>query len=88
MYTVHVKLTATEFRRNLFTILGRVVEGETVEIGYKGSSVRVVSSSFTSKLARARRRRALLCDPDAIVSTDKKLLAEMEAEWRKDWKKL
>ena len=41
-----------------------------------------------SKLPRAKRRRALLCDPDGIVHSDKKLLAEMEAEWRKDWKKL
>ena len=88
MYTVRMKLTATEFRKNLFTVLERVVEGETVEIGYKGSSVRITSSSFTSKLARAKRRRALLCDPDAIVHSDKKLLTEMEAEWRKDWKKL
>ena len=83
-----MKLTATEFRKKLFTLLERVVEGETVEIGYKGSSVRITSSSFTSKLARAKRRRALRCDADSIVHSDKKLLAEMEAEWRKDWKKL
>ena len=43
---------------------------------------------FPSKLARAKRRRALLCDPDSIVHSDKKLLAGMQAEWRKDWEKL
>jgi len=83
-----MRLTATELRKNLFTVLERVVEGETVEIGYKGSSVRITSSSSGSKLARAKRRRALRCDPDSIVNSDKKLLAGMEAEWRKDWKKL
>lgn len=83
-----MKLTATEFRKNLFTVLERVLEGEAVEIGYKGSSIRVTSSSSKSKLARAKLRGALQCDPDSIVHSDKKLLAEMEAEWRKDWKKL
>ncbi|MGA3020277.1 MAG: hypothetical protein ABSF62_24415 [Bryobacteraceae bacterium] len=83
-----MRLTATELRRNLFTVLERVVEGETAEIGYKGSSVRITSATSASKLARAKRRHALSCDPDSIMHPDKKLLAAMEAEWRKDWKKL
>ena len=87
-YNVHMKLNATEFRKNLFTVLERVREGETAEIDYKGSSIRVKASGSTSKLARAKRQNTLLCNPDDIVHSDKELLAEMEAEWEKDWKDL
>lgn len=83
-----MQVNATEFRRNLFAVLEHALEGETVEILYKGSSVRLVPADSSSKLARAKRQNTLLCDPDSIVSSDPALSVAMEAEWRKDWKKL
>jgi prevent-host-death family protein len=84
-----MKLTATELRRNLFSVLEKVVAGgRSVEVSYKGSSVRISPGGATSKLARAKRQRILLCDPDEIVGSDKRLLADMEAEWEKDCKSL
>ena len=83
-----MKLTATEFRKNLFSVLEEVVRGNSVEVSYKGSSVRISSIPTKSKLARAKRQHILLCDPDAIVGSDKELVARMEAEWDKDWKAL
>lgn len=88
MYNVHMPMTATEFRKNLFTVLERVLAGETVDILYKGSAVRVTADGSSTKLSRAKRRDTLLCDPDAIVHSDPELLKKMEAEWTKDWKKL
>jgi antitoxin (DNA-binding transcriptional repressor) of toxin-antitoxin stability system len=88
MYTVHMTVTATEFRKNLFALLEQVVRGETIEVRYKGSSVRIAPASSGSKLARAKRQPALLCDPDAIVHSDPKLLARMESAWSKDWRKI
>ena len=81
-------MSATEFRKDLFKVLEKVIGGETVEIAYKGSMIRVAPARSGSKLARAKRRRALLCDPQAIVTSDPKLMVEFEREWRKDWKKL
>jgi len=81
-------VTATEFRKNLFALLEHVVQGETIEVSYKGSSVRITPASSGSKLARAKRQKTLLCDPDAIVHSDRKLLAKMESAWSKDWGKL
>jgi prevent-host-death family protein len=83
-----MQVNATEFRRNLFGVLERVLDGEPVEILYKGSSVRLVPAVSSSKLARAKRQNTLLCDPDSIVQADKTLSDKMEAEWRRDWKKL
>ena len=81
-------LTATQFRKDLFKVLEKVLAGETVEVAYKGSAIRVSPRGTTSKLARARRQNTLLCDPQEIVNSNSKLMAEFEAEWRKDWKKL
>ena len=83
-----MKVTATEFRKDLFGILQRVVGGETVEVLYKDSAVRIIPSGSPSKLSRAKRQPTLLCDPDAIVHNDPALMAEMESQWRKDWKKI
>ncbi|MGO9096540.1 MAG: type II toxin-antitoxin system prevent-host-death family antitoxin [Bryobacteraceae bacterium] len=80
-----MKLTATEFRKSLFPLLERALHGETVEVVYRGAVVKLVPSQSASKLARAKRQHALLCDPDSIVHSDRGLLAEMESEWRKDW---
>jgi antitoxin (DNA-binding transcriptional repressor) of toxin-antitoxin stability system len=60
-------VTATDLRKNLFTLLERVLRGETVEVRYKRSTVRIAPTSSGSKLARAKRQPTLLCDPDAIV---------------------
>jgi prevent-host-death family protein len=81
-------VTATEFRKNLFALLEQVVRGETIEVNYKGSTVRIAPASGGSKLARAKRQPTLLVDPDAIVHSDRKLTAKMEAAWDKDWRKL
>jgi prevent-host-death family protein len=83
-----VSLTATEFRKDLFSILERAVNGETIEITYKGSKLKLVPVQKGSKLARLKPHDVLLCDPDSIISTDPELRALWEAEWEKDWRDL
>jgi len=83
-----MKVRATEFRKRLFTLIDEVLRGETLEVSYKGSTVRVVPGSSSSKLARAKRQAALLCDPEAIVPSDRKLMGKLEAEWRKEGSKM
>jgi len=79
-------MNATEFRKNLFAVLEKARAGENVEVVYKGSSLRISGVGSNSKLARAKRQDLFLCDPDSIVSSDRKLLAEFEEEWEKEWK--
>ena len=83
-----MRVTATQFRKDLFKLLEQALQGETVEVAYKGSTVRVSASGSTSKLGRARRQHALIGDPDAIVHTDKKLMARLESKWRKESSRL
>lgn len=88
MYNRTMAYTATEFRKNLFSLLERVAHGETVEVTYKAAVIRLSAENTTSKLARAKRQHALLVDPDSIVHSDRKLLTEIENDVERDWAEL
>jgi antitoxin (DNA-binding transcriptional repressor) of toxin-antitoxin stability system len=75
-----MSITATALRKQLFTVLDGVSAGGTVEIDYKGSTIRLVSTKSGSKLARAKRQSALLVDPDSIIHIDADLNREIEAK--------
>ncbi len=81
-------MTATVMRKSLFQVLDRALQGETIEIVYKGSTLRVTSPAAGSKLSRAIRRHALLVDPQSIVESDSALLADLERQWKQDDKAL
>ena len=88
MYIYSMAYTATEFRKNLFSLLERAANGESIEVNYKAAVIRLSAANTTSKLARAKRQHALLVDPDSIVHSDLKLLIEMERAAERDWSKL
>jgi len=88
MYIRGMSLTATEFRKHLFATLERVAAGESVEVVYKGATIRLSAYGTTSKLARAKRQHALRTDPDSITGSDAALLRDMEREWKRDWSEL
>lgn len=83
-----MQVSATEFRKHLFKLLERAVQGEPVDLVYKGTSLQVAARGAHSKLERAKRQHALACDPDEIVHTDKKLMTQWEAKWRKERSRL
>jgi antitoxin (DNA-binding transcriptional repressor) of toxin-antitoxin stability system len=86
LYTVSVmKCTATVLRKTLFTTLDKAAAGEPVEVTHKGTTFRLVPEQTGSKLSRLVPRDTLLVDADSITNSDPELLAEMEAEWEKDW---
>lgn len=76
-----MSITATSFRKNLFQVFDRAVHGETIEITWKGSALRLVPPQSGSKLERAVRRHALLVSPDSIVESDAGLMVELEKKW-------
>ncbi len=87
-YAWAMAVTATQMRKDLFQTLDKVVQGETVEVLYKGATITVTCQPSGSKLARAVPRPVLLVDPDTIVESDKELLDELEAKWREEAKDL
>ncbi len=83
-----MSVTATRFRKELFTLMEEVANGKPLEIIYKGSKLKLAPVQSTSKLSRLKPHDIFLCDPDSIIQTDPELMAEMEAEWEKDWRDL
>ena len=89
LYTMDVELSATEFRRNLFQILDRALKGEPIAVRYRNATIRLTPPPRSeSKLGRLRRRNVLLVPPDAIVESDKELMAGLEKGWRKEDERL
>lgn len=84
VYNISVETNATEFRRNLFQLMDRALQGELVEITWRGSKLRLSPPPGGSKLSRAVRRHALQVDPAAIVESDPKLMAELNKSWKRD----
>lgn len=83
-----MQVTATKFRKDLFKLLDQARRGESVEVLYKGATVQLTVPGAHSKLSRARRQHALAVDPEAIVHIDKKLMANLEVQWRKEHDRL
>jgi hypothetical protein len=75
----------TQFRRDIFDLANRALEGETITVGYKGKRLRIVPE--IDPATRFDRLTTLsVVDPafpsaaeDAVIKT------EMQAEWEKDW---
>ena len=84
-----MKVTITEFRRNLFKLVERVIAGETVEFIHQGTTVRLVipEGSAPSKLDRLTPRQT--ANPKMTEkqqrAAEKKLQSEMWAGIEKDW---
>src|SRR5581483_12295430 len=59
VYIRAMRVTATVLRSHLFEALEKAVQGEPVEVSYKGKLLRIIPESGASKLARAKRQHAL-----------------------------
>ena len=80
-----MKVTSTEFRKNLFQLVDRALQGELVEVAHKGRLVRLVPGDRPSKISRL-----IACDTisgtlEGFGQAQRDLDAEMrdssEAKW-------
>jgi antitoxin (DNA-binding transcriptional repressor) of toxin-antitoxin stability system len=85
VYTVGMPVNITKFRRDLFQLADRALQGEPIEFIHKGVVFKVVPATRTPKLSRLTRET--VAAPGADLDTTG-LLKEMEAEWQKDWSEI
>jgi prevent-host-death family protein len=57
-------VTPTDFRKNLFQLLERALNGELIEIVHKNRTIRLVPAERRSKLSRLVRRNTLKGEPE------------------------
>ena len=74
-----MKVTASKLRENIYSILDEVLDtGIPAEVIRKGKLLRIVPEEKPSKLARLKKRKSLVGDPESIVHMD----------WLKEWSEL
>jgi len=91
MYTTDMRVTITEFRKNLFKLVERVIAGESVEFVHLGTTIRlIIPEARPSKLERLTPRQ--ISNPKMTEEdqreAERKLQAEIQSELLKDWSEI
>jgi antitoxin (DNA-binding transcriptional repressor) of toxin-antitoxin stability system len=76
-----VRVTSTEFRKNLFRIVERALQGEFVEVAHKGRVVRLVPGDKPSKMSRLIQRDTIRGTAKDLDRGQKQLDTEMRTSW-------
>jgi len=84
-YTEVVKVTSTEFRKNLFQIVERAIQGEFVEVLHKGRVVRLVPRDRPSKMSRLIQRDTIHGTLADLDRGQRHLDDEMRTSWDEKW---
>jgi antitoxin (DNA-binding transcriptional repressor) of toxin-antitoxin stability system len=86
-----MEVTITQFRRDIFALVGKAAEGAEVWITHKGKRFRIVPEDGAGdKLSRITPMQVLIPDDfdlnDPVFKAE--MMAEMEKEWEHDWEML
>ena len=80
-----MKVTSTEFRKNLFQIVERALRGEFVEVAHKGRLIRLVPGDKPNKMSRLIQRDTIQGTPEDLDHGQRQLDTEMRAAWEEKW---
>ncbi len=80
-----MKVTSTEFRKNLFQIVERALQGEFIEVAHKGRIVRLIPEVKTSKMARLVPRDTICGTIADLEKAQAELDLEMRTSWEEKW---
>lgn len=82
-------VNATEFRRDMFTMLDAALRGNPVEVTYKGQAVRIVPKKMPKRMTRLELVKAapLLGGESLPVQDLCGLSKDWEAAWDGKWDK-
>jgi len=88
LYTNGMQISVTEFRKNLFQILDRALNGEYIEVAHKGKRVRLMPQPTLSKLDRLVDHESLRCTTEEFEAAEEELSREMAAAINQELEKL
>jgi hypothetical protein len=83
-YNLDMEVSITRFRREIFDLANRALEGETITVAYKGKRLRIVPE-IDPKTRFDRLTPLQIINPDFPDLDNAEMKAEMQAEWEKDW---
>jgi antitoxin (DNA-binding transcriptional repressor) of toxin-antitoxin stability system len=80
-----VKVTSSDFRKNLFQLIERATQGELVEIIHKGRLIRLVPEVKASKLSRLIPHDTINGAVEDLEQAQRELDEEMRTSWDAKW---
>jgi antitoxin (DNA-binding transcriptional repressor) of toxin-antitoxin stability system len=78
-----MRVTSTAFRKNLFQILERALQGELVEVAHKGRLIRLVPENKPGKLSRLIQRDTINGTLEDLERAQQELDEELRDEARR-----
>lgn len=82
-----MEVSITQFRRELFALVNRALEGEEVWVAHRGRRFRIAPDRPTgSRLSRLTPLGVI--DPESPGLDDPSLQEEIERAWARDWSEL
>ena len=81
-----MKVSTTEFRKNLFQLVDRAIQGELIEIACKNRTIRLVVDETPTKLSRLVKRDVLNCTPEELDQALLDMKKETSALWDDKWR--
>jgi multidrug efflux pump subunit AcrA (membrane-fusion protein) len=83
-----MEVPITQFRREIFALVNRALEGDTISVSYKGKRLRIVPEvDATTRFDRLTPLQVINPNHPDIMD-DAAMKAEMQAEWERDWEDL
>ena len=83
-----MEVPITQFRRQIFALVTKALEGGEVWVTHKGRRVKIVAEDQPAGRLSRITPMEIMVDPDFDMNDPafkSEWLAEMEKEWEKDW---
>lgn len=80
-----MKVPSSEFRKNLFQYIGQALEGDVVQVEYKGRTLRLVPEEKVSKLSRLVPHNTINGTPEDLERWQKEMDDEVRTAWDEKW---
>ena len=80
-----MKITATEFRKNVFQLLESAINGEAVDVSHKGRTIHLFPEDQPSKLSRLSKRNILVGTAEDVDRALENLNEQNQKDWELKW---
>jgi hypothetical protein len=79
--------TATQLRKQLFTMLDAAADGTPIEFTYKGKQMQIIAETGTSKLARLQPQAYTAVSEEEMELAASDFKDQLQADWLAKWEK-
>jgi antitoxin (DNA-binding transcriptional repressor) of toxin-antitoxin stability system len=82
---MYMSVSATDFRKNMFQLMERTLQGEPMELVYKGRVMRLSADQSVSKLDRLTKQPILNGTPEEVEQSLRDLKDQTVRDWDEKW---